>query len=182
MYRCLLLTAVALLFSPVLAVAGNCCAHCGCHDNCCKVCRVVCETKKVTKPVYDCECEDFCIPGKSECCWTCDECGHRKREYTPTCGKVHTRVKLVKRNETKEVKSYKWVVEDLCTNCATRCAATSAKPAVNPVAAAASLVPLPPQMTPAPAAEAAPQPTPAADSTDSDSGWRRKVAGLFGRE
>ena len=102
------------------AAAGDCCCHCGCQSNCSKVCRLVCEVTKVSKPVYDCECEDFCVPGKSDCCVVCDECGNRKKVYTPTCGQVRTRTKLVKHVETKEVKTYKCVVVDLCPACAQR--------------------------------------------------------------
>jgi hypothetical protein len=120
--RCVLL--LLLIVCPATAsVAGDCCAGCGCHQACTKVCRAVCEIKKVTTPVYDCECEEFCLPGKSQRCVTFDECGHRKVEYLPTCGDVRTRNKLIKREETKEVRSYKWVVEDLCDACAARCAA-----------------------------------------------------------
>jgi hypothetical protein len=79
------------------------------------------EVKKVSKPVYECECEDFCVPGKSECCIGCDECGRRKLIYTPTCGCVRTRVKLVKKSETKEVKTFKCVVVDMCARCAQQC-------------------------------------------------------------
>jgi hypothetical protein len=112
--------------SQAAACAGECCHHCGCHANCSKVCRLVCETKKVPKTEYDCECEDFCVPGPSQCSLGCDECGHHKLVYTPTCARVRTRVKLVKREEIKEVQSYKWVVEDLCAPCARACAAADA--------------------------------------------------------
>ncbi|MEX2113516.1 MAG: hypothetical protein WD845_10035 [Pirellulales bacterium] len=118
---------VALLFALCLSVrasAADCCAHCGCQTSCCKVCRLVPDVKKITTPVYDCECEEFCVPGKSECCVGCDECGCRKLFYTPTCGKVRTRVKLVKTNETTEVKTFKCVVEDLCPQCVQQCGAT----------------------------------------------------------
>lgn len=120
--RSLLLVAVALACCQSSAVYAGCCSHCGCNDDsCCKVCCLVPEVKKVTKPVYDCECEDFCVPGKSECCVGCDECGHRKLFYTPTCGCVRTRVKLVKKSETKEVKTFKCVVVDMCAKCASQC-------------------------------------------------------------
>ncbi len=120
--RSFLLLAVALACSEWSAVYADCCSHCGCNDNsCCKVCCLVPEVKKVTKPVYDCECEDFCVPGKSECCVGCDECGNRKLIYTPTCGRVRTRAKLVKKTETKEVKTFKCVVVDMCARCAQQC-------------------------------------------------------------
>jgi hypothetical protein len=126
--------ALALASVPATALAGDCCAHCGCHSNCCKVCRLVCETKKVTKPEYGCECEDFCVPGPSKCTIECDECGHKTKVYTPCCASVHTRTKLTKKDVTKEVKSYKWVVEDLCGKCAQHCANADAP---TPLAAAA---------------------------------------------
>jgi hypothetical protein len=120
--RSLLLCAVALTWYQSSAVYAGCCSHCGCNDDsCCKVCCLVPEVKKVTKPVYDCECEDFCVPGKSDCCIGCDECGRRKLIYTPTCGCVRTRVKLIKKNETKEVKTFKCVVVDMCAKCAQQC-------------------------------------------------------------
>jgi len=132
--------ALALVGVPTAVRAGDCCAHCGCHSNCCKVCRLVCETKKVSKPEYDCECEDFCVPGPSKCTIECDECGNKKKIYTPSCASIHTRRKLVKKEVTKEVKSYKWVVEDLCGNCAQRCAAVDA---ATPEAVAAAVAPTP---------------------------------------
>jgi hypothetical protein len=101
--------------------AGDCCQRCGCHSACHKVCRVVCEIKKVPKTEYDCECEEFCVPGKSERCLTYDECGKRQCVYTPVCGQVRTRTKLVKKQVIEEKPSYKWVVEDLCCNCAASC-------------------------------------------------------------
>jgi hypothetical protein len=47
------------------AFAGDCCVHCGCQTSCCKVCRLVPVVKRVTEPVYDCECYEFCLPGKT---------------------------------------------------------------------------------------------------------------------
>jgi hypothetical protein len=81
---------------------------------------VVCETKKVPKTEYSCECEEFCVPGKSIRTTECDECGHKQHVYTPTCGKLRTRTKLVKHETFVEKKSYKWVVENLCCDCAQR--------------------------------------------------------------
>jgi len=106
--------------AALVARAGDCrcCDHCGCEAPCHKVCRVVCETKKVPKVEYSCECEDFCVPGPSHCSTYCDECGHKQHVYTPTCAKVRTRTKLVKKETTTEKKTYKWVVENVCCNCA----------------------------------------------------------------
>ena len=77
----------------------------------------------MVKPEYDCECEDFCVPGKSECCVVCDECGNKKKVYTPTCGCVRTRVKLVKKEKKEQVTVYKCVVENLCPGCSQKCGA-----------------------------------------------------------
>ena len=38
------------------------------------------------------------------------------------CGTVYTKKKLMKKTVTKTVHSFKWVVEDLCQACQTRCA------------------------------------------------------------
>jgi hypothetical protein len=114
-----------LLYVGRTAAAGDCCQHCGCRDNCCKVCRVICETKKVPKPIYDCECEDFCVPGPSSCEVCYDECGCKQRVFTPGCGTVRTRVKLVKKENFEEKKVYKRVVEDLCCQCAEQAKATA---------------------------------------------------------
>lgn len=161
--------------------AGDCCAHCGCSSNCTKVCRVICETKKVTKPDYDCECEEFCVPGKSERCVTYDECGCRKVIYTPTCGEVYTRTKLIKRTKTEEVTSYRWVVEDLCSSCAARCAP------VEP--GAPRVAPLVAQQSAGSAVQMVGHAAPAAPSAKDDSGadesspslLRRALAPLLGR-
>ena len=105
------------------------CDHCGCSCGCRKVCHLKCDVKKVTKVEYSCECEDFCVPGKSEKVgYKCDcDCGHclfgccEKPIYKPTCAEVHTKKKLVKHEVTKEEPTYKWVVETVCDECAHRC-------------------------------------------------------------
>ena len=107
---------------------GDCCSHCGCQCEPTKVCRLVPDTKKVTKIEYECECEDFCVPGKSTRCVSCDECGKRKIVYTPTCGEVRTRTKLVKKEKVTKVPICKCVVEDLCPSCAKQCSASEAIP------------------------------------------------------
>ncbi len=70
-------------------VAGEpgCCAECGCRCNVKKVCRLVCEEKEVKEIEWDCKCEDFCLPGKSEVCCEkckCDPC----KPHCPDCDKV----------------------------------------------------------------------------------------------
>jgi len=119
------------------AIAGDCCAHCGCQTSCNKVCRLVPVVKRVTEPVYDCDCYEFCVPGKSDCCVGCDECGRRKLIYTPTCGCVRTGVRLVKKMETKEIKTYRCELVDLCSHCAEKCGAS-------PDNAPAEKAPMPP--------------------------------------
>jgi hypothetical protein len=118
----LVVAAAAIVLSASSAQAGHFCHHCGCERNCKKVCRLECGTKKETKTEYAAECEDFCVPGHSKKCGVKIECDgqghhHRKVIWQPTCAKVHTRKKLVKKEVTKEVPDYKWVVEEYCCVC-----------------------------------------------------------------
>ena len=111
---------IALIASA--AHAGHYCDHCGCHRNCKKVCRLECGKKKETKTEYSAECEDFCVPGPSKKCGVKVECDcngrpHRKILWQPTCAKVYTRKTLAKKEVTKEVPDYKWVVEQYCCVC-----------------------------------------------------------------
>jgi len=121
------LIGLATLSTSVLAEEGpGTCAHCG---NCChtrKICRVVPEKKKVSGHKWECECEDFCVPGPSEHCGkTCvtDECGksHFKINWRPGCAEVRTKTVLKKISESEEVCSWKWVVEEVCDSCMNRC-------------------------------------------------------------
>ncbi|HUY34694.1 MAG TPA: hypothetical protein VMV69_18255 [Pirellulales bacterium] len=98
------------------------CDHCGCRQECKKVCRLVHGTKKETKTEYGCECEDFCVPGRSRKCGVkcdCDAHGHKYRHivWQPTCAEVRTRKKLVKKDISKEVPDDRWVVEEICRGC-----------------------------------------------------------------
>ncbi len=134
--------AALILLGSVLAERGLCgghCQRCGCECDCCKTCRLVCETKKVPVITYECKCEDFCVPGPSDCCVTYDECGCKQKTYTPTCAKVRTRKVLVKKETPKEVPTYKWVVENVCAPCACKCQAETAANQQN--AAAAHIAP-----------------------------------------
>ena len=79
------------------------------------------------------ECEDVCVPGPSTPdCKQCDMvgspvpgdkvCSEPKRivwtSWIPGCGQeIHTKRKLMKKTVTKNVPSFKWVVEDLCSDC-----------------------------------------------------------------
>ena len=76
-------------------------------------------TRKVTKTEFDCECEEFCVPGPSLRTVCHDDCGKKKIIYTPTCAEVRTRKKLVKKETSTTVPTTKWVVENLCPKCAT---------------------------------------------------------------
>ena len=129
MNKFLLPSLACLLLSMGAAHAAEFCHRCGCA--CCteKICHVVCETKKMPKICYSCECEDFCVPGRSEHCgchWECvtdpcDPCCTKEKkvhDWIPGCGEVYTRNKLVKTVVQEEKKTYRWVVEDLCPGCA----------------------------------------------------------------
>jgi hypothetical protein len=74
-------------------------------------------------------------------CDTCGggTCGHGSaaqkfvwRDTIPGCGKIFLQKKLLKKVEKKKVKTYKWVLEDLCGNCRHDCEST-AVPADTPV-------------------------------------------------
>jgi hypothetical protein len=135
--------AIALLYSaPDLRAGAPCCGGCGCQPCTRKVCRLVCETKEVTKKVYSCECEDFCVPGRSICCKTPCNCpGKCCKDHTvwkPTCGCVRTRVVLVAKDEKKKVPSYKCVVEEVCTRCG-HCAKATALPAADDAESAVAM-------------------------------------------
>ncbi|WP_425618311.1 hypothetical protein NA78x_002015 [Anatilimnocola sp. NA78] len=112
--------------STALTIAQECCVECGCNTCIRKVCHVKCEIKKVPKTVYSCECEDFCVPGPSkkcgyECTPGCNGCEKCKVNWVPQCADVYTRTKLKKTTVDKEEKTYKWVVETFCEQCATHC-------------------------------------------------------------
>lgn len=111
------LAMVSLLTSWTALSSAECCSDCGCNCGCRKVCRLKCEMKEVTKVEYSCECEDFCVPGKSKKVG-CDCCG--EPVFKPTCAVVHTKKKLVKHEVTTEVPTYKWVVESVCQQCASQ--------------------------------------------------------------
>lgn len=122
--KCLLVCIMVCALSAPSALGGDdcgCCASCGCQSACTKVCRAVPGTKKVTKVEYSVKCEDFCVPGPSTRTHVCDECGHKKTVYTPTCAEVRTRKVLVKKEVVTKVPTTQWVVEDLCASCAAKC-------------------------------------------------------------
>lgn len=120
---------------PQMALAGHGgCRRCGCNTNRCrKVCRLEQVDRKITTIVWGMECEDFCVPGPSTPdCKQCDMvggpvpgdkvCSKPKRivwtSWIPGCGQeIYTKRKLMKKTVTKNVPSFKWVVEDLCADC-----------------------------------------------------------------
>jgi hypothetical protein len=143
------LAAIGLvLASATRTIAGDCCcAHCGCAQSCQKVCRLVCEEKKVDVVCWGCVCEDFCLPkhnkpGCEHCKMVCADCSQPcdpeapyvkpKRfvwtDWIPGCATLHTRKKLMKKTDSVTVKSFKWVVEDLCPQCESCCPCASLGP------------------------------------------------------
>ena len=159
MKRIYLLLALGLAWGTMRSAVADdgCCAHCRCRCQTEKVCRVVAETKKVPKVCYSCKCDDVCLPGKSELCGShcecvpdvCDPCCVKEKkvhDWIPGCAEVRSRAKLYKTVKQVEVKSYKWVVEDLCPHCAANCEHSAG--ASNPPAQATELTaPLPPPPT-----------------------------------
>jgi hypothetical protein len=149
--------------SAIQSIAGGLglCAHCGCNGSCQKVCRLVCEDKKVEVIHFGCQCEHFCIGGPSkpgcqhcECLpGSCDEnCDCKSpfaapkkflwTEWIPGCANVFTKKKLMRKTETVTVKSYKWVVEDVCANCDAKSAGADITPGVDIPAPPIAGVPL----------------------------------------
>jgi hypothetical protein len=137
-----LLTGAWMMAVAAEICAGDpcCCAHCGACCACQKVCRLVCDAKKVEVVCWGVACEDFCLPKPSEpgcrhsriVCADCDASCDREppvaapkrfvwRDWIPTCAKLFTKKKLMKKTETVTVPSFKWVVEDLCTDCRLTC-------------------------------------------------------------
>jgi len=114
----------------------DCCPHCGCHEIK-KVCRLVPEVIKVPVTEYTCKCEDICVPGKScyvgkECVTDCDGNCCQQKVYTPTCGKVYTKVSPQKTTKMVEKCGYKCVVEVLCCRCGQGCVPTAPAAAPGP--------------------------------------------------
>jgi hypothetical protein len=130
---------IALIFSGAVQAVTNglcSCAHCGRSSACQKTCRLVCEEKKVEVIHFGCQCEHFCIggpskpgcqhceclPGSSDanCDCTSPIAAPKKflwTEWIPGGASVFTKKKLMRKTETVTVKSYKWVVEDVCQQC-----------------------------------------------------------------
>jgi len=132
----ILLTMTIVVSDAPRADAGGHCALCGCNAECNKACRVVYEEKKVEVVCWGSKCEEFCVPGCSKrgckhCEMVCDFCDETQdsdapssspkkftwRDWVPGCARVYTKNKLMKKTIVKKVPAYKWVVEDLCSQC-----------------------------------------------------------------
>jgi hypothetical protein len=118
-----------------MAITHHCrCAGCGNERPCCKVCHLVCEDKKVTVTMWAGKAEDICVPGPSKpVCERCKMIGCENKDPDVPCAKakkftwttwkpwqapeIKTTNKLMKRTVTQSVPSYKWVTEDLCSEC-----------------------------------------------------------------
>lgn len=108
------------------------CTDCHCTCPCEKVCRLVKEDKKVTVVCWGCQCEDICLPGRSQRgCAHCEEvCNETASDtcsapksflwyaWIPGCPKEYiTKKKLMRKSVIKTVPSFKWVIEDVCPTC-----------------------------------------------------------------
>lgn len=115
--------------------AGRTCSQCGCAASCRKVCRLKCEEKKISVTVWSSKSEEVCIPGPSaregkQCeeeefqspDSDCPESLKQRMVWWQWLPKsaptLHEQHKLMKKTVTKTVPSYRWVVEDLCPECA----------------------------------------------------------------
>jgi hypothetical protein len=98
------------------AQEGDGCHQCGCRQRARKVCRVVCGVKKVKQVRWGCRYDDVCLPGpcRKSCCD--DGCGSHE-VLMPTCGKVRSRKRLIRYIGQIEVPIYKYVIEEVCSEC-----------------------------------------------------------------
>ena len=144
----LVIAFAAIALAKDAMAGGGHCAHCGCQAATQKVCRLVKEEKKVELVCWGCQSEDFCLPGPSKrgCQHreiVCDDCEENADSHAPQAkakkfvwtdwipgcsATVHTKKKLMKKVVTKKVPSYKWVVEDLCSQCDADCIGASVSP------------------------------------------------------
>ncbi len=148
-YLRLMLVALAWAISSARSAQAHegCCSCCGGCCECCKTCRLVCEEKTVDVVCWGCVCEDFCLPKHDKACCVhcetvCAKCGEPhdpkapcvqpKRflwtEWCPGCATMHSKKKLMKKTEKVTVKTFKWVVEDLCPKCKGTCDVAEAGP------------------------------------------------------
>lgn len=128
------LAVVAVIVSLGVSAGEVLCTQCGAPGACQKVCRLVTEEKKVEVVFWGVKCEEFCMPGRCRPgCQTCETaCGEGTSghvthgsgkkfvwtEWVPGQAQVPTKRKLMKKIVTKTVPSHKWVVDNLCSDCA----------------------------------------------------------------
>lgn len=122
----------------------HCCTQCGVANPCYQVCRAIPDQKKVPIVCWGLKSEDFCVPGPScKVCQQCElacepgddpqaPCTHTKNFvwniWSPSeRSRIYTRHKLMKKTVTKTVPSWKWVIEDLCEQCALQAQASAAE-------------------------------------------------------
>lgn len=106
------------------------CSNCGCQQLE-KVCKVVPDVKKVTETKFVVECEEICLPGKSNCEERIvdDNCapGQQRCEMVrvPTCDRIVVKKKLKKVTTTIDKPGWKCVVETVCSQCGCQCSSAS---------------------------------------------------------
>ena len=123
----LFIALLVLLVMPLcLAQSPACCPACGCSQFQ-KSCRVVPDVKKETKTKWVVQCEDICLPGRTR---SVDACVADPTSPTgqwvvttrqPSCDRVITKKKLVKKTETIEKPGFKCIVETVCAQCGQCC-------------------------------------------------------------
>lgn len=143
MRNTLLLTLAGLALGLLVSQAdGFPCLHCRGAGPCQKTARLVCEEQEVEITCWGCQCEDFALPGPSRpgckhCDTVCQDCAQQPsadgkrpgvfhlpqpfvwRDWFPNPqARVFTKKKLMKKVVKQKIPSYKWVVEDLCADCA----------------------------------------------------------------
>lgn len=149
----------------------HCCGCCG-RGGACKVgCRLICTVKEEKKTVWDVQCESMCLvlPGCGPAHKVCpsDDCGECtgkdhddcmpslcKWLVPPKCGRERCVKKLVKREVTVKVPTYKCVPCYVCDECQQACSQE-----IEAAKAKIESAPTPQQPLPAPKAPA-PQPLP----------------------
>ena len=109
-----------------LAQPPTCCRACGCSQLQI-VCRLVPDVKKETKTKWVVECQPVCLPGRTRCVDECvpdpncpgGTCVVKTRQ--PSCGRIITKKKLVKKTETCEKPGFKCIAETVCVSCGRCC-------------------------------------------------------------
>ncbi len=131
--------------APLAVLASEAvCGHCGCDRGCVRVCRLVRETKEIEVTFWACCDEDVCVPGPAcrgrersvaievqgpqdgDC--NCIGCLCQRlswHRWSPGKATIKSRKKLYKKTVTREIPTYRWVVEDICPACESRLAAVT---------------------------------------------------------